>query len=210
MNVKSTHDFNVKEETHTELLFPDGTRELLGPAPVVFGESKDNYERLLARFAADVGPTDFIEWVLIKEIADCTWEIQRLLRFEIEVVRRGIARAARDKLSHLMPVFFEPDERKSGGELEHIAQGASLGAPGSDVVLDTLLKQTGLSGEKISAESYIAQLWAIRPLQQIRAIADGKRERMLRLIERRRVAFGSRLRRTSDAAVTDLKAELSE
>jgi hypothetical protein len=91
-------DFNVKGETRTELLFPNGTRELLGPAPVVFGESKDNYERLLARFAADVGPTDFVEWVLIKNIADCTWEIQRLLRFEIEVVRRGVASAARDKM----------------------------------------------------------------------------------------------------------------
>jgi hypothetical protein len=55
-------------------------RELLGPAWIVEGKHPERYEQLLVRVAEAVGPTDFVDWLLIKDIAPLTWEIKRSRR----------------------------------------------------------------------------------------------------------------------------------
>jgi hypothetical protein len=52
-------------------------RPLLGPSWIIKGEDPERYEKVLAEVGAAAQPIDFIDWLLVKDIVDLTWEIQR-------------------------------------------------------------------------------------------------------------------------------------
>jgi hypothetical protein len=52
-------------------------RPLLGPSWIIEGEDPERYEKFLAEVGAAAQPIDFIDWLLVKDIVDLTWEIQR-------------------------------------------------------------------------------------------------------------------------------------
>jgi hypothetical protein len=69
----------------------EDVRELLGPAWIIEGEDLERYEQLLARVADAVGPADFIDWLLVKDVVAHTWEIQRSRQHRETVIRMGRA-----------------------------------------------------------------------------------------------------------------------
>jgi hypothetical protein len=52
-------------------------RQLLGPSWTIEGEDPEQYEKVLAEVGAAARPIDFIDWMLVKDIVDLTWQIQR-------------------------------------------------------------------------------------------------------------------------------------
>jgi hypothetical protein len=65
---------------------PPEVRDLLGPAPVLSTEDARRYERILNSSAQCVQPRDFIEWMLVRDLTDERWEIERLRRFKHQLV----------------------------------------------------------------------------------------------------------------------------
>ena len=59
-------------------LIPDDIAELLGPRPLLSGESAERYDAMFARFIVEFEPDGVIEWVLLRDVHDLTWEIQRV------------------------------------------------------------------------------------------------------------------------------------
>src|SRR6266568_5018525 len=53
-------------------------RALLGKPPVLISEDPGAYETMLANMAAAVMPRDAMEWLLLKDCVDLTWEIRRI------------------------------------------------------------------------------------------------------------------------------------
>jgi hypothetical protein len=76
-----------------------GVRPLLGPSWLIEGEDSGRYEKVLAEVGAAARPIDFIDWVLVKDIVDLTWEIQRA-RLQRERLMRT------EQLSSLQTVIF--------------------------------------------------------------------------------------------------------
>lgn len=58
---------------------PDMVCDLLGPAPLIRGESAKRYDALFDAIAEAIGPRDMVEWLYVKDGADCTWAIWRHL-----------------------------------------------------------------------------------------------------------------------------------
>jgi hypothetical protein len=54
----------------------------LGKPPVLPHEDPEIYQQFWLEIAKSIGPTDFIEWLLIKDILDLSWEIRRLRGFK--------------------------------------------------------------------------------------------------------------------------------
>jgi hypothetical protein len=54
--------------------------ELLGPPPVLSTENVKAYDEILARIVQSFMPVDFMEQMLIKQLADCMWDIERYVR----------------------------------------------------------------------------------------------------------------------------------
>ena len=61
----------------------------MGPAWIIEGEHPERYEQLLKRVAEAVGPADFVDWLLVKDVVALTWEIQRSRRHRETVIRMG-------------------------------------------------------------------------------------------------------------------------
>ena len=78
-------------------------RELLGPAWIIKGENPKRYEQLLARIVEAVGPMDFINLLLVKDVAALTWEIQRSRRQRATLVRMGRLKALEQILAQALP-----------------------------------------------------------------------------------------------------------
>ena len=55
----------------------ESVRPLLGPRWTIEGEDSERYEKILKEVGAAAQPIDFIDWLLVKDIVDLTWEIQR-------------------------------------------------------------------------------------------------------------------------------------
>jgi hypothetical protein len=57
---------------------PEDIAELLGPRPLLSGESVERYDAMFARFTVEFEPDGIIEWILLRDVHDLTWEIQRV------------------------------------------------------------------------------------------------------------------------------------
>jgi|SRR6516162_159877 hypothetical protein len=57
-------------------------QDLCGPSPVVSTESTKAYNKMLFRLIGGFMPRDFMEEMLVKNTADCTWEILRCTRLK--------------------------------------------------------------------------------------------------------------------------------
>jgi len=68
---------------------PDELRELLGPPPVLGSEDDRAYDAIMGRLTQSLAPRDFVEQLLVKEVADCFWEVRRYTRQKTLTMERG-------------------------------------------------------------------------------------------------------------------------
>jgi hypothetical protein len=69
-----------------ETLVPAEIRDVLGEPPLLATEDPNQYDALLAELAREVRPSDFTEWLWVKDIADLTWDIIRYRRIKASYV----------------------------------------------------------------------------------------------------------------------------
>jgi hypothetical protein len=122
-------------------------RPLLGPSWIIEGEDPERYEKFLAEVGAAAQPIDFIDWLLVKDIVDLTWEIQRA-RLQRERLMRS------ERGSSLRTVIFSilnPDcgrnqiQASQDAAAVRIAEKWALGDIKAIKRVDELLAQAGLS-----------------------------------------------------------------
>ena len=53
---------------------------LLGPPPLIYGETKDAYDAFFASVQATVRPKDIFEEIWVRDVVDLVWWAQRLRR----------------------------------------------------------------------------------------------------------------------------------
>ena len=58
-------------------MVPESVRALLGPSWMIEGEDPERYEELLAQVGAAMQPKDIIDWLLVKDVVELTWQIHR-------------------------------------------------------------------------------------------------------------------------------------
>jgi hypothetical protein len=69
---------------------PAEIREMLGPPPLMTHERIAIYYAVLMSFAQSVQPTDFVEWVMVKDMADARSESARLRKIKSEMMNQAI------------------------------------------------------------------------------------------------------------------------
>jgi hypothetical protein len=63
-------------------------QELLGPPPVLSSENMKAYDEIAARLMQCFKPRDFMEQLLIKQLADNNWELMRYTRHKAMSIER--------------------------------------------------------------------------------------------------------------------------
>jgi hypothetical protein len=149
---------------------PAAVQEQWGEPPVLTSEDPNVYTKLALQIANAVGPDDVIQWFLIKDVLDLTWEILRLHRIKRDLIELS-RKQVRDRA-------FEESEYKGDKQTP---------------ALKALFK----TGE-VTARAFLHALPHYERIDTLLAAAEGRRAAALREIDRRRDGIASRLRRASD------------
>ncbi|AWN41152.1 HNH endonuclease [Methylobacterium durans] len=180
-----------------EALIPPEIASLLTPPPLLPDEDPDGYGRLLTAVGVSVEPRDTIEWLWVKDVVDLLWEAQRLRRLRTVLLRT----ARRQGLSYLLDLYGEPEQDTFQMKRDELVRGWSSGKREAVRQVAALLAKHGLTDEAISAQALSGKLDDLDRIERMIANADGRRNGVLREIDRRRSALGARLRAASDQVI---------
>ena len=192
-----------------ETLVPAEIRDMLGKPPLLATEDPNQYDALLTELVREVRPSDFIEWLWVKDIADLTWDIFRYRRikasyvdgrFRFALVQQLNLALERDKRA------AHPDRRLSF-DLDRIRDEANklandfIANANTKEKRDKWLKAHGVNAESITATSFDAAVDKLEVIERLLASVEHRRNNALHEIERRRNALGRALRQTSDRII---------
>src|SRR5258708_11906878 len=129
----------------------DLAADLFGEPPLMKGEDKDRYFRLLAAVKHQIQPKDFFEEVLVHELTDKIWEQQRCKHSIAALVEGAYVEA----LSNLLRPFIAPTTISFGDLASEMARdyygGATKGKKMEE--LEARLAQYGITPEQIRAKA---------------------------------------------------------
>ncbi len=176
-------------------------RKLLGPSWIIEGEDPERYEKVLAEVGVAAQPIDFIDWLLVKDIVDLTWEIQR-----IHLQRERLMRT--ERLSSLQTIIYSilnSDHNPIRARIDATANRMVEKWDRGDVKVlkrvDELLAQAGLSMADVDLESLSTQSTEFDRLDERDERLAGRRDEILRQIERRRSGWAKLVRRASEEII---------
>ena len=94
------------------LVIPPQILPQIENAPLLKGESPQDYYDLFNGVAADVKPADMLEWLWVVQFVECVWEILRNRRYRamlLELQRDQALRGVIQKASNYPEIRYVPD-----------------------------------------------------------------------------------------------------
>jgi hypothetical protein len=191
----------VPAKTATRLDLPQDIAEFVGERPIVKGEDPQQYDILLDKLAAFIAPTDPIEWIWTKDIADALWEGRRARRMRDQILDIGRYKAMRRLAENLLQ-----EKRCVPGFQKLVDKTVSAWmGPGGDEEVAHFLARHGLDPLAVASEAFMNRCQPYELLERIAASADKRRDALLRDIERHRAGRAKHFREA--ASVVDAEAE---
>jgi hypothetical protein len=160
---------------------------LPGPS-LVDGDDAPTYAQLAARIRAAVAPTNVIEEIWARDVADLTWDVVRLRRLKAGLFRVG----ASDGMAEIM----------RGMEGEIPARTRVMGWTKRDPValaaVNTQLSTAGLDMGDVTTSTFAVRIDQFDRIERMLAAAEVRRAAALHAIDNRRAA--ERARAAADEA----------
>ena len=149
--------------------------------PLTLDESTEEYDAILADFTSAVRPTDVFEWTWVKDLADTYWESYRLKRVRNQLLEKAssssLFSAIKTALDNWTPSAGEQ------GESEAIAEDLRRGRIAK---VQSFMETKSIVVEYSYSEVYARSLEQFDIIDKMLALADSRRDRVLRDIDRRR------------------------
>jgi hypothetical protein len=155
-----------------------------GPPPLIAGEDAAAYDAFLARATAVVEPADFLEEMWVRDAVDLGWEVFRLRRLKAELVTASADEGLEALLGGVMP----PNDASD------LACGWAARHKGSVRKVEALLRRAGLGRAAVTARTLALHVEEIAQIDHMIALAEARRDGVLREVERHRVALSRALR----------------
>jgi hypothetical protein len=161
-----------------------GRLALFGPPPLLEGEDTAAYDELLVRISGAVKPTDIFEEIWIRDIVDLVWEAFRLRRHKANLMT-AVAHEGLTKI--LRPLIGWTDAH-------NLAEAWAARERSAIKQVDKLLASAGLTMDAVMAQALSLKLDHIERIDRMIATAEGRRNAILREVDRHRTAWGQNLR----------------
>jgi len=156
-------------------------REIFGAPPLYPDENEEDFNRLHELLRKDIIPTDAIEEILVKDLADQIWERQRLQRSKVNfmkvIIRRNI-------LEILVP--FED----SGDKILTLLIREKQGDAAAKIEINKLLEEFLSDRSEIAAEETAKYSSELDSFDSMISVAANRRDQILARIERHRNGIG--------------------
>jgi hypothetical protein len=182
----------------------------IAPAPLLPGEKEADYANLVERVVCAAKPKDMIEELLTRDVIDLTWEIFRLRRAKVGILRASIntgVEAVLDGLDHGSEFSFNYSGK--------LAKKWATGDKGARKEVEAVLDKAGLTFDEVTAKTLESKLDSFERLDRMLASAEARRNNALREIDRHREALGGAVQQAvdefEDAEFRDVESgEMSE
>jgi hypothetical protein len=170
-----------------------------GPPPLLIdGEDGAEYGAMLARILGFVKPADMLEEMCVQEVADLIWELQRLRRLKVALIRATTRRLLQEMLR---PIIYS--DRQPGSSSEDypnervLAVGWAAGERKAVERVRKLLGSCGSSIESVVAQAMASRMDEIERIDRMIVMAEQRRAAALRAVEGRRARLAAELRRVA-------------
>ncbi len=173
---------------------------LLPTSPLLITESADEFNRILDALRCEVNSSGIINEIHLLDYADLTWEVLRLRRFKIAIVKSAFLSALKNLFNELL--------RQIGYDYRNAEEVAS------DIARrwftnkrvkkwgENLLRKFQLDASAIEAEAYIRIAEHIEYLDRLLTSAESRRDKALRsLAEHRGGSLARQLKAASDRII---------
>jgi hypothetical protein len=174
------------ESSTTPASLPEraGRLALFDPPPLLEGEDTAAYDELLVRISGAVKPTDIFEEIWIRDIVDLVWEAFRLRRHKANLMTAVAHKGLKEILA---PLIGWTDAR-------NLAEAWAARERSAIKQVDKLLASAGLTMDAVMAQALSLKLDHIERIDRMIATAEGRRNAILREVDRHRTAWGQNLR----------------
>ena|SRR5208283_3815161 len=173
----------------------------LARPPLLPGENEAHFTALASQLVAAAKPKDTIEEILVRDVIDLTWEIQRLRRAKAGLLTVSMG----DGLEQVLAAIGH------GGHLDRktLSRNWMTGQKQAQQTVRKALFEAGLSLDEVTASTLEIKLDSVERLDRMLASAEARRNNSLREIDRHREALGAGMRKgieeVQDVEFTDLE-----
>ena len=170
---------------------------LPGPS-LVNGDDAPTYAQLAARIRAAVAPTNVIEEIWARDVADLTWDVVRLRRLKAGLFRVG----ASDGMAEVMRGLEAPIVGRAK------LRGWAARDPVAVAAVNSQLSAAGLDMGDVTTGTFAARIDQFDRIERMLAAAEVRRAAALNAIDNRRAA--ERVRAAAEEAERDAAPPVEE
>jgi len=161
----------------------DGQSPLLGEPLLLAGESKLDYEVLLADASDAVKPRNILEQVWVRDFVDHQWSILRLRRHAAALMNASKTSALVAVLKLVLPAAERP-------ESDELASNFTMGDEAAIKKVEDILEKAALTSDVLLAEGTAIRIDVIERFDRMAVNAQKWRDAAVREIDRRRLGIG--------------------
>ena len=165
-----------------------GHIDLFGPPPILKGEDPAAYDMLFVRVSSGVKPSNIIEEIWVRDTVDLSWEIFRWRRVKTHLIARAVPNALRYILAPLAKAEADSEWMDALINL-WVAQ-----KPSGIKRVNKHLASAKLTFDTVIARAITDNMDNIERIDRWITMLEGRRNAILREIERRRAVFAQALR----------------
>jgi hypothetical protein len=162
---------------------------LLGPPPLIYGETKDAYDAFFASVQATVRPKDIFEEIWVRDVVDSVRWAQRLRRLRDNLLVAKMPEAITKVMWSII----------GGSNARDLAAGWARREPEYVERLQSELRESELTMDVVMAQALQIALNDIERIDGMSMKAEARRNAALREIERHRAALADALRRATES-----------
>jgi len=162
-----------------------GRLALFGPVPLLEGEDSAAYDELLVRISGAVKPADILEEIWVRDLVDLVWEAFRLRRLKANLMTV----VAHEGLRKILETLIDWSDARD------LAQAWATRDRGAIRQVDELLASAGFTMDAVMAQTLSLKLDDIERIDRMIATAEGRRNAILREVDRHRETWGQNVRR---------------
>jgi hypothetical protein len=158
----------------------------LGPARLMVSENAADYEELLARITGALKPSDILEEIWVRDVADLVWDALRLRRLKASL----LAGCAQEGVDQVLRGLDLRDPLRSSGSW--------AADPAAVDRIEAALAAAGSSLDMVMARTLSQRIDDIDRIERMTMAAEARRNAALQEIDRHRASFAKRLRGAVD------------
>ncbi len=149
--------------------------------------------KMARRIVKEAKPKDSIEELLIRDVIDLAWEVLRLRRLKVGILRASMAIGVKivlDELGHSPLLEFDRNQK--------LGQRWAAGDKSVRTEVSAALNRAGLTIDDVTAKTAEEKIDTLERLDRMLASAEARRNNALHEIDRHREALGGAARGAID------------